>query len=219
MLLDVGHQKSSSALVVNQPDMAQALTDPESQRLLVLFFRKAVTIAEAARATNTKPNTLYARVVRYVRCGLLIVEREVPRAGRALKLYRTTAERFFVPFEVMSFESLEMMSCKLDAYWERELRQAVTRAKPEAIGNWGYQVGLNARGELTTQTSVGPEAAYDARGAKELAVLSFWDDDPYLNFEDAKTLQRELLELYSPYKAKGGAPLYLIRPGLAARTL
>lgn len=217
MLLDVAHQPSSSSYLVTRPELAAVLVNTEYHQLLRPFFANAVSVAEAARQTGTKPNTMYVQVKRLADIGLLVVEREVPRTGRAIKLYRTAAERYFVPFEVMNFETLEAMSRKLNRFWESELRRAVTRAKVEAIGSWGYQVGLNARGEMAIQSSLGPEAVYDANEAREPAVIDFWDDELRLDFEDAKALQQELLGIYWRYKAKGGAQSYFIRLGLAAR--
>lgn len=87
--------------------MAAILVNPEFQQLSLLFFGKAVTVPEAAHKSGMKPNTIYVQVRCLVDIGLLVVEREVRSGGRAVKFYRTAAERFFVPFEVMSFESLE----------------------------------------------------------------------------------------------------------------
>ncbi len=158
---------------------------------------------------------MYVRVKRFVALGLLVVAHEQARAGRALKLYQTAAERFFVPFEVMSFQSLEAMLRKLDLFWEDELRRGVIRARREAIGNWGYQVYCDDTRTLRVHTALKPGVEYDAHAAQEPAVVSLWNESLRLDFEEAKALQQELLELNRRYVGKTGAQRYLLRLGLA----
>ena len=50
------------------------------------------------------------------------------------------------------------------------------------------------------------------RGAP--AVLSSWRDAVYLDFEDAKALQREMFRLLKTYLQKRGTQRYIVRLGM-----
>lgn len=189
--------------------------NPHTLRQLEPFLAREATVAEAARQTGAKPNTVLSRVRRFLRLGLLRVAGEKPRAGRPVKRYRTVADTFFVPFDATSAENLEAALAERDAYWEALLRQGVVRARSEAAESWGTRVYRDARGRLQVQTAVTPEKNFTTLNPEGPAVLSAWRDRVYLDFEDAKTLQRELFELLLQYQRKEGAQRYIVRLALA----
>src|SRR5690606_27537782 len=116
------------------------------------------------------------RVRRFVELGLIEVVEEVGRAGRPIKLYRTVADVFFVPFEATHAESLEAALAERDAYWERLLRRNVVRGRLEALGTWGTRYYRDDRGRLQVQTAVTPEANATTLDSEAPAVLSLWRD-------------------------------------------
>jgi hypothetical protein len=201
--------------VVREPGPAALLMSPTSLRQLAPFLGRERTVGRAAEELGELPNTVFKRVQRFVRAGLLEVARERPRRGRALKLYRTVAESFFVPFEATAAESLEAALAERDAYWERLLRRNVVRARREALGTWGTRVYRDARGRLQIQTAITPEADATTLDAAAPAVLSSWRDSVMLDFEEAKALQRELYALLLRYEQKLGAQRYIVRLALA----
>ena len=46
-------------------------------------------------------------------------------------------------------------------------------------------------------------------------MLSAWRDSVYLDFGDAKALQREMFDLLKRYHQKAGAQRYIVRLGMA----
>jgi hypothetical protein len=86
----------SRALTITDARAAAALIDPLSQAM-VLAFHRPRSLAEAARAGGFDLKRLHHHVLRFCRLGLLEVAETRARAGRPIKLYRTTAEAFFVP--------------------------------------------------------------------------------------------------------------------------
>ena len=188
---------------------------PFTLRQIEPFLGRDVTVTEAAAATNERPNTVLKRVQRFVRLGLLEVAREVPRAGRATKRYRTTAEAFFVPFEATSAESFEAALAEREAYWETTLRTAVVRARQEAFPSWGTRIYRDERGRLQIQMAITPDRNTDPLAPESPPALSAWRDQVHLDYADAKALQRELFELLLRYQAKGGAQRYIVHVGLA----
>ena len=91
-----------------------------------------------------------------------------------------------------------------DSYWETLLRRGVVRARAEDVGTWGTRVYRDDRGRLQVQTAVTPERNYTMLDAERPAVLSAWRDSVYLDFEDAKALQREMFALLQKYHQKRG---------------
>jgi hypothetical protein len=201
--------------VVRDPAAAELLMNPSTLRQLAPFLGKARSVTEAAADSGDLPNTVLKRVARFLAAGLLEVAETVPRRGRPIKRYRTTAELFFVPFEVTAAESLDASLAERDAYWERLLRRNVVRARMEVLGTWGTRVYRDGRDRLQIQTAVTPEANASTLDDDAPAVLSSWRDSVMLDFEDAKALQREMFDLLLRYEQKRGSQRYIVRLGLA----
>lgn len=202
-------------MIVTEMDAAVALTDPQTLRQLGPFLGRDATVSQAAEELGEKANTVLSRVRRFCKLELLRVVREEPRKGRAIKVYRSAADVFFVPFEATSAESLEAALAERDAYWERLLRQNVVRARLEEVGTWGTRIYRDDRGRLQVQTAVTPDRNYTTLDSIAPAVLSAWRDSLYLDFADAKTLQRDMFDLLKRYQQKRGSQRYILRLGLA----
>lgn len=204
-----------TVLIVDDNRMADLLTDATALRQLEPFLGKAASVSQAARETGQKPNTVLARVRRMVAAGVLSEQATVPRAGRSIRLYRSVADSFFIPFDATSAESLEAALADREAFWERLLREGVVQARRERIGVWGTRIYRDRRGRLQIQTAVGPDRNYTTLDPEGPAVLSAWRDRVYLDFDDAKALQRELFALLLRYQQKEGSQRYIVRLGMA----
>lgn len=169
------------SLTVTEPAVAAALMNPRTLRQLEPFLNCERTVLEAARESGVKPNTMLARVKRFVALGLLVVAREVPRAGRAVKIYRTSAESFFVPYEITPSETLEVSMQERERYWERLLRQNVVRVRSEDVGSWGTRIYRDTRGRLQVQAALTPVQNYTMLAPERPAALSAWRDAIYLD--------------------------------------
>lgn len=192
------------------------LVRPSGLRQLEPFLGPPRTVAEVARASGDKPNTVLRRVQRLMRLGLVEIAATTPRAGRAAKHYRATADVFFVPFEATGAADLEGALAERDGYWERLLRRHVVRARREAMGTWGTRIYRDARGRVQLQTAVSPAANVTMLDADMPVALSAWRDQVWLDHSDAKALQRELYALVQRYGAKRGPQRYVVHVGLAA---
>lgn len=206
---------SPSIRIVSDTHVADLLMAPVTLRQLEPFLGREATVTEAARASGERPNTVLKRVQRFRDLGLLYVVREEQRAGRAVKVYRTTAEAFFVPFEATSAESFETALAERDAYWEELLRSNVVRARRQAFPSWGTRIYRDDTGRMQIQMAVTPDRNTDPTAPESPPALSAWRDRVYLDFDDAKALQRELFELLLRYQRKGGAQRYIVHVGLA----
>lgn len=212
---DMKQPSSPSLQTITNPHMADLLVDPYTLRQLAPFLGRECTVSQAAEETGEKANTVLSRVRRFVKVGLLEVARELKRKGRAVKVYRTVADVFFIPFEATSAESLERMLEERDAYWEKLLRQGVVDVRREDVETWGTRIYRDARGRLQIQTAITPTHNYTLLDPDRPAALSAWRDSVYLDFEDAKALQQEMFALLQRYHQKEGAQRYIVRLGMA----
>jgi hypothetical protein len=207
--------KKPRLLIITDRQAADILTQPNTLRQLEPFLGRALTITQAAKELKQKPNTVLSRVRRFVKLGLLEVTQDIKRKGRSIKKYRTAADMFFVPYEATSAETLESAMAERDAYWEELLRKSVVKARVEDVGSWGTRIYRDERGRLQIQAAITPDKNYTMLDKKRPAVLSAWRDSVYLDFEDAKTLQREMFELLKKYQQKQGNQRYIVRLGIA----
>ena len=204
-----------NVVVIRDSALADLLTNPAILKQLEPFLGQESSIGEAARLTGTKPNSMLARVNRWEKLGLLGVTRVKRRSGKPIRYYRTTADAWFIPFDTTSAESLEAGLGERDSYWEDRLRHSVVTAREQQVGTWGTRVYRDPRGRLQFQMAVSPERNWTSLSADQPAVLAAWRDGLYLDFDDAKQLQRELFDLLLRYQGKNGAQRYLLRLGLA----
>lgn len=215
ILHEMEPSRSPSVRVVQDKESADVLMSPVTLRQLEPFLGREATVGQAAAASSEKPNTVLKRVQRFLGLGLLRVAREEPRAGRAIKVYRTTADVFFVPFEATSAESFESALAEREAYWEDQLRSHVVRARREAYQAWGTRIYRDHEGRLQVQMAVTPDRNTNPLDSDGPPALSAWRDQVWLDYEDAKALQRELFETLLRYQRKGGAQRYIVHAGLA----
>ena len=75
--------------------------------------------SEAAKTLGIKLTAMLYQLERLQALGLLQVTRQQARRGRPVKLYRATADKFFVPFEVTRADSLTTLLAELEADFQR----------------------------------------------------------------------------------------------------
>ncbi len=206
---------TAKSRLITKQEQADILISPKTLRQLEPFIARSLSITQAAKELGEKPNTVLSRVRRFVKLGLLEVSQENKRKGRSVKHYRTTADSFFIPYEATSAESLETALAERDSYWEDLLRKSVVKARIEDVGSWGTRIYRDERGHLQIQAAITPDKNYTMLDKNRPAVLSAWRDSVYLDFEDAKTLQKEMFELLKKYQQKQGVQRYIVRLGVA----
>ena len=203
-----------TVLTVTDPAWAQVLLDHRESAFYTPFLGQDCTVSEAARLGGVSVNTAYARVRRLLKLGLLRVSGQQPRAGRTVKLYRMVAERFFVPYEVTPHESYAAL---LFAYLDLPSAQALSRSVAHAREKTAPQYGLElfrAEDGLYTRPATAPGVYFHADDPSSPALYNM-AADVMLTHTEAKTLQRELDELWRRYQRREpeGRQRYLLRLG------
>ena len=200
--------------IIQNPKAVAFLTDPDCTRFLKPFLFGERTIKEAAEALHVEPSALYYPVKRMCNLGLLKVAREVPRRGRALKVYQASAERFFVPFESTGDVTLEAFIASLDAQWDAGLVKGLANAHRRAAGRaegWGLSIYPHPSGLMVLNITPAPDA--DSRPLP--GVIYLWDTGYYLSDEDVGALDAELASLLARYREKRSGPRRVLRVALA----
>ncbi len=83
------------------------LTEPRSKTFFKPFLAREQSVKEAADAVGCSLNAMLYRVKVMVDAGLIRLVDTRPRAGRAVKVYRSIHEAYFVPFALTPYATLE----------------------------------------------------------------------------------------------------------------
>lgn len=206
--------------VIEDADAARMLADPEAQRYLLPFIQEELSLSEAARRLEVKPNALLYHINKLLALGLLEVARVQPRRGRASKLYRASAERFFIPFSLTQADTVQSLATETSVRSERVFQQDLISAQMELGDDWGVAIYVMEDGSLSVDLATSREhTAEDTAFILDTdhpAVWSCWLEVK-LGLKEAKMLQQELVTLWERYRQirNPDEPRYTLRLGLA----
>lgn len=156
---------------VADPRAARILADPDWIPWLEPFLGRVSGVADAARRLGRPLDATRYRVRRMERAGLIEVVGERRRAGRPIRLYRSVADGFVVPFEATPFVDLEeRMKASLRADAERFARSAA--AAMRATGIEARRIYRGPDGAVHQEAAATDEALAAARDADPLESLS-----------------------------------------------
>lgn len=210
-------EPSSKMVIVTNVQAGRLLSDPNKLTLLCPFFSSNYTVKETAELLGLTLNAAYLQVKRFCRAGLLKVVHELPRAGRAVKVYRTSATAFFVPLELLEGETRETLLGRVAQSWEDRLVRGILRAEAFDDRSCGIRVALEDEGRVVSGFVTSPEGdRNDHTEVDQPAVLDTWLI-LRLTDEVGKSFQRDLHKLSSKYRKlhyDQGKP-YVVRLAMA----
>lgn len=197
---------------LDDPAAARVLADAYTRQFFEPFIWRERRVSDVAREVGVSTNAMLYRVRQFLRLGLLEVTRTEARAGRAVRHYRATSQRYFVPFSATDAPSVHALyEASLDSA-RRPVLAELTRAwsglaeDPRWFGlyTFGDQHGLHSHALLPFP----PEASEAVRSGGLLDFLlddsypAVWDNTTTLTLRpaDAKALQRELHDLHLRYR-------------------
>lgn len=140
------------AFVVRDPEQARLLSDPRGLRYFEPFLARTRSVSQAADEVGCALDTMYYRVRTFVDAGLLEVVEERPRAGRPIKLYRSVADEFVIPFEVTPFAELEDRLRTLNRQHEDLIARTMARLLREG-GMEGRRLYRGADGDVNAESA------------------------------------------------------------------
>lgn len=195
----------SSSQQVTDTEVASALLDTRS-RLVLSAFLTPTSLSAAARDLGRPLNTVKYQWQKLRRLGLL----KMVCDGRP-PLYQAEGESFFIPYELTPAHWPQDMLQLLHTEWNRRMDTALlSTAEDEARrhGVWGMQV-RRQENALTLEHAAW-SAGWNFTRPQAPAVLDLLGELS-LDFEQAKALQRDLLQLLAQYRRKPGSQPHLIR--------
>jgi hypothetical protein len=186
---------------VQTATQAVILDDRVLARLFYPFLGQEKTVSQAAAEVGCKLNAMHYRVKTFLEAGLLMVVREEKRAGRPVKIYRSVANAFFVPFQLTAHATAqESWLAHITPVAQRLARSMAERhLARERAGQCifrddrGNFVSLGGR-ELPKSSEIvfHPDASYRPLGSDRYGNI-------FLTEAEARRLEGELVELFARY--------------------
>lgn len=185
---------------VTDPQQAKLLTDPKVLAYFRPFVARDATASSAAAELGVDLNTMLYRIRTLTAAGLLRIVREVPRKGRAVKVYRSVYEAYFIPYESTPFATLEE---RLIEQLSAEVRQRarVQAKRMEKQGVYGQRLYRNEAGEVWTDSagSAGSELDWLTPGAD--VSIDYWTD-VLLTETEAQDLRATLYDVLKRFEGR-----------------
>ncbi len=207
-------------ITITRPDVAKALTQLKTTQLLEPFMKRELTLSEAAKELGVKLPKLHYHVNKFMEFGLLEVARIEARAGRPLKLYRSTAHTFFVPYHLTPSETLAQLLGDLMVPSERRFHREAAHALQTLDPEWG--LSITCPPDEGVSYALAPRATdfvprlVESVLKPDAPALFLSDGTLELDFRTAKALQKDLINLFGGYRQKqeAGGQRYAYRLGL-----
>ena len=196
-------------MFVTDARAVRVLTDPAELRFFAPFIAQDRTVAEVALETGAKPNTMFVKVKKYLSVGLLRVVAERSRGGRAIRVYRSSADTLFIPHAHAG--DVEENSLKWYGFWDREAIRWVAEVQQREWPEGGFRIYRDEHGVFNSNWARSPDADEHFLDSDAPALFHLLHDGVFLDFRAAKALQRELRSLIERYTYQGGAQRYLVR--------
>lgn len=207
-------------LTITRLDVARALVELRTTQLLEPFMKRELTLSEAAEELGVKLPALLYHVNKLMEFGLVEVTRAKARAGRPLKLYRATAHTFFVPYHLTPSETLAQLLEDLTGSSERRFHREAARTLQILDPDWGLNItcpsGEGVSYALAPRATGFVPQLIESVLRPDAPALFLSDGTLELDFETAKALQKDLVDLFNRYRQKqdAGSQEYAYRLGL-----
>ncbi|HEU0097970.1 MAG TPA: winged helix-turn-helix domain-containing protein [Allosphingosinicella sp.] len=190
----------SRALEVSDPAAGAVFADPRLRRILMLFAPAPLSVSEAAARSGADLKRLHHHVQKLRRLGLLVIDGEIRRPGRPIKLYRTAGEAFFVPIEILPRDFGDDLAGEMRGYLAANARRT-TR---------GILVGAAPEGQIRARIVADEQT--DPEALEIWRVLR-------LQRREARALEAELRAVLDRFQdsASGRGNVYLVHAAMARR--
>lgn len=161
------------------------------------FLGRACSVAQVARELKVAPNKLLYHVHKAYRLGLLRVTQVQQRAGKPIKIYQSSADMYFIPFELTSAETLESWLMPLEDEWHARWVNSAARTMRRSQVKFGLRL-WREENEVVVKPTPEPPIPVDDSLLDSIPVLVLWSE-LRLNANESRALYSELLDLYEKY--------------------
>lgn len=183
---------------MNDAEQARLLSDPSAFRYFQPFLARESSVSSAAEVVGCGVDTMLYRVRRFCEAGLLKVTRTAKRAGRPIKLYRSSADAFFVPLAVTPFATVEERLAHQMAPFNQQIVHSAAHLIRES-GREGRRIYRRPDGEVWIESARDQDSPFSLEDPDLPAAFDV-SARLRLDFENAKSLQRELHSLFERYQ-------------------
>ncbi len=196
---------------IERQEIASLLADPAILRFLAPFVGRESSASDAARVLDVSLNRLLYWLRRFEKLELV----QLVSSDSRVKRYRSVADVFFVPFKATQLETAEAMLEQWNLVWQPIFYKNLVRSLSDLSTDWGVRLEPSEDGLLSVSLANSPQNNWNYFDLDAPPFIDGWITNLYLDFEDAKALQREVLYLYLRYAAKGGKQRYMARVSFA----
>jgi hypothetical protein len=193
---------------IKEGEQAKLLTNPESFRYFEPFMARDCTVSQAAKELHCKVDTMLYRVKTFMKAGLLKVVNTQPRRGRSVKVYRSSADAYYIPFEITPFEDVEAFFRKSRKANDDILIPRFAKAVCQ-VGREGRIIYRDVKGEVWTSSAGSLDDTYTGledthkleqrlRQKQQMAENS--SDILWLTDDEATDFIVELYKVWAKYK-------------------
>jgi hypothetical protein len=212
--------ESRTWLTVEDRAAAAVLTAPDEFKFLRPFMNSAKSVTSAAKELNVSVLSMYRRVKHFEKLGLLKIARLKPRKGKPTKLYRTSADAFFVPFHASPYSDLFSFMLERQDVWQRRLLKGIVGNNHDELFGMGLCFYTDESEHVRVTRGSAPGKMDSVAVTLEPQAPATWNDwsTISLEFEEAKNLQHELHALLTKYlrhSSQPNAKKYILRTALA----
>lgn len=205
---------------VTKKEVATLLTRNAALKYFTPFMQSEHSLSSAAKALGIQKTAMYYHLKKFLSMGILRCVRQEKRAGRASKIYKASSERYFIPFQLTGAETVEKLALASDYDLLKVFTHSWIKTSSRYYAQWGIWVFKNVAGQIGTAISK-EEPNIQNFFERDLdpespAIVAAWML-PSLSFENAKRLQKDLIELYQRYYRESevtSEQQYLIHFGL-----
>lgn len=181
--------------IVNNPEQARLLSNPETVRYFKPFVADTKTLSEAANELGCHLNTLYYRVQTFLKAGLLKLSHEQKRKGRAIKYYRSIKDEVFIPFSLTPYASIEEgLNKQLAPLWQQLILGMAKSYQQHGV--YGRKIYRKTKGAVFTVQTTNPTQLESFETMLEQDSF-FSDVVVSLSEEEALGIRHRLAELFT----------------------
>ena len=201
---------AASSLRVTDPAQALVLSDPHSLKFLAPFVGRERSASHAASELEVSLHRMIYWVKRLKAIGLIAATSVIGRTQQ----YRAVADAFFVPFSATNAETGEQLLERWNRPWHDIFVANFLRELASVSPDFG--VRLQRSGEdLHVALASSEQQDFNFFDAHTPNVLDGWVTNLYLDPQDAKAMQLEVLGVYLKYLQRRGAQRYMARASFA----
>jgi hypothetical protein len=201
--------------VLKSLEAIEVILDSRQRAAFLPFLAREVSVSQAAREVSELPNTMLYRVQRWQRLGLLLETRQVQHQKGWMRLYRSSADAFFVPHSATPAEDLLALATGIYTPLIANFLSAYVQSGERLSNDWGVRFERNGNDWSVRPIKSADDPCVPTDDDAPPSLLDLLEVQ--LSSVEAKSLQRELravLEKYANRTSKNSKS-YQVMLGLA----